>query len=168
MAEYKSIEYKEKEVEITHYILEEYEEETSNENLTYEMYKERIKKSYEIGERLNLCKITEIKKKSMKIRMPRYSILSENIVKDVFEEKMKNLLIWMYENKIIHLDLAPRNIGIDDKGDYQLIDLNDIYELNNDKDFIQSIKFSDFEFEHTGLEKEYKKIQKYWEDRLNL
>ena len=201
MGEYKSIEYKEKEVEITHYILEEYEEETSNENLTYEMYKEGIKKSYELGERLNLCKIIEIKKKTMKIRMPRYSILLENIVKDrlasqthpgptkneselveqqtgeervrtvvkdVFEEKMKNLLIWMYENKIIHLDLAPRNIGIDDKGDYQLIDLNDIYELNTDKDFIELIKFSYFEFKHTGLGKEYRKIQKYWKERLNM
>ena len=29
--------------------------------------------------------------------------------------------------------LAPRNIGIDKLGDYQLIDLNDIHIFKNDK-----------------------------------
>jgi hypothetical protein len=74
-SEYKYIEYKNDEVVITHDVLEEYEEETSNENLTYEMYK----------------------------------------------------------NKIMHMVLAPRNIGIDKLGDYQLIDLNDIHIFKNDK-----------------------------------
>ena len=165
-SEYKYIEYKDDEVVIT----QEYEEETSNENLTYEMYKEQVKSSYCIAEKLNLCSIIGITEESITIKMPKYLILLDNIEMDanVFEEKMIKLLNNMYKNKIMHMDLAPRNIGIDKLGDYQLIDLNDIHIFKNDKEFLDSILLSDCEFKNNGYGKGYKKVEKYWKEKLGI
>ena len=78
-SEYKHIDHKDDEVVITHDVLEEYEEETSNENLTYEMHKEQVKSSYCIAEKLNLCSIIGITEESITIKMPKYLILLDNI-----------------------------------------------------------------------------------------
>ena len=80
---------------------------------------------------------------------------------------MIKLLNDMYRNKIMHLDLSPRNIGIDKLGDYQLIDLNDIYKFKNDKEFLDSILLSNCEFKNIGYGKEYKKVEKYWKKIWN-
>ncbi len=52
----------------------------------------------------------------------------------------------MYLNKIVHLDLSPRNIGIDSNGDFKLIDLNDIYEFKEKQEFIDFLNLFQFEF----------------------
>lgn len=158
---YKHIEYKNDDVIITHYILEEYEEETSNPELTYQMYMDQTKQSYELALKLNYCESINISVESIEIKMKKYEILLNLIDnytgKKPFIKKLCKLLEEMYNNQIIHMDFAPRNIGIDLNGNLRLIDLNDIYEFKDKVEFIKWLELNKFEFDYTGLGKKYSK-----------
>jgi tRNA A-37 threonylcarbamoyl transferase component Bud32 len=156
---YKHIEYKEDTVIITHYILDEYEQEIDSKD--YETFTTETLQSYELAQQLNYCKILNIDDETITIEMERYQILYDSISnyvgKKPFIKKFCKLLDEMYTNNIVHLDLAPRNIGIDKNGDFKLIDLNDIYQCNNKQEFIKWLKLSEYELIHTGLSKKYNK-----------
>jgi hypothetical protein len=158
---YKHIQYKDNYVYITHYVLEEYEEETSNPELTFQIYMDQTIQSYELAYKLDYCEIINISDESIEIKMKKYEILWNNIDnfkgKNPFIKKFCKLLEEMYLNKIVHLDFAPRNIGIDLDGDFKLIDLNDIYEFKEKEEFINFLSNYQFEFNHTGLGNKYQK-----------
>jgi hypothetical protein len=158
---YKHIQFNDNYVIITHYVLEEYEEETSNPELTFQMYMDQTIQSYKLAHKLNYCELINISNESIEIKMNKYEILLNQIDnfkgKKPFIKKFCKLLEEMYLNKIIHLDFAPRNIGINSDGDFKLIDLNDIYEFKEKEEFIKFLGMSHFEFNHTGLGNKYQK-----------
>lgn len=158
---YKHIEYKDNVVILTHYLSEEYENEIDNKS--YEEYKNETIQSYKLAEQLNYCKIIDIDitEESITIEMENYKILyyelNNYMGKKPFIKKFCKLLNEMYINNIMHLDLAPRNIGIDKNGDFKLIDLNDLYTVSNKQDFINLLHYSKFEFDRVGLGNKYYK-----------
>lgn len=158
---YKHIEIKDNHVIITHYVLEEYEQETSNPELTFKSYMEQTIQSYRLADKLNYCELTNISDESIETKMPKYEILLDLIDnfkgKKPFIKKFSKLLEQMYLNKIVHLDFAPRNIGINSNGNFKLIDLNDIYEFKEKQEFIDFLNLFQFEFNQTGLGNKYKK-----------
>jgi len=158
---YKHIQFNDNYVIITHYVLEEYEQETSNPELTYQSYMDQTIQTYELAHRLNYCELTNISDESIEIKMKKYEILLDQIDnfkgKKPFIKKFCKLLEQMYLNKIVHLDFAPRNIGIDSNGNFKLIDLNDIYEFKEKQEFINFLNLFKFEFNHTGLGNKYSK-----------
>lgn len=167
---YKHIQYKEDIVIITHYIADEYEQEIDNKD--YETYKNETIDSYDLAQKFNYCKILNIDSESITIEMEKYTILydriSNYIGKNPFIKKFCKLLDEMYKNNIMHLDLAPRNIGIDKNGDFRLIDLNDIYKFNNKNEFIKWLHYSEYEFTRTGLNKKYRKACDIFLQQNNL
>lgn len=147
---FKTVNYYDDYVIIHHYILMEYEETVNNPKITYEIYKEECIKTYKLAEKIKACEILEMKFYNLKkddpedeiiIKMPKYEILYNNMQeyqdKNLFVEKFCKLLDEMWENKIIHMDLAFRNIGKDNDGNFKLIDLSDIAECNDYNQFIK-------------------------------
>lgn len=160
---YKYIEYKDNNVIITHYILDEYEEEVDNPNITFEIYKKQTIDSYNLAQELNYCKLlnnddNEIIQISMDKYTILYDVLSTYTGKNPFVNKFCELLNEMYINKIIHMDFAPRNIGIDTNGNFKLIDLDSLFSFNDNQEFIKWMYSFQFEFKFTGLGKKYNKV----------
>ena len=168
---YKHILYLDTSVEITHYILDEYEEEVDNPNKTYSMYKKEIIESYNLASNLGYCKIIEITEEFIIISMDKYFILSDNIKNFIgskpFIKKFFQLIESMWISSIIHLDFAPRNIGIDSNGNFKLIDLNELYKFTDKNEFISWLNLNEFEFVHAGLGKKYSKVKNIIIDKIN-
>ncbi len=168
---YKYIEIHDNKILITHNILDEYEEEVDNPSITYQHYKKQIISRYYLSERLNYCKVISIDNESIKILMDKYDILLDKIEdykgKNKFIKKFCKLLDEMYSNKIFHMDFAPRNIGIDTNGDFKLIDLNDIHEFKDHKEFLHWYDLSECEFKYTGLGKKFLKAREYLKSKFS-
>ncbi len=170
---YKEIELMEENIIITHNILDEFEE-VEDEYINYQEYKNYIIRSYNLAVKLGYCEIIEIDFDRIKIIMPKYNILIDDIQmyrgkkpNKPFVGKLCKLIDEMYENKIIHWDFAPRNIGVDKNGDFKLIYLNDLSEFNEDKKFIQWFDLAECEFKHVGLGRKFLQVRKYLIEKIN-
>jgi tRNA A-37 threonylcarbamoyl transferase component Bud32 len=157
--EYKKIIVEQDNVFIEHFVLEEYQDQDYCETYTFEIFKNEIINAYKLAVKLNCCEILEFLNESIKIKMPKYTMLCECINKNIIDKteiviKINKLIQQMWKNNIKHLDFAFRNIGIDKNGDFQLIDLNQMRQCNDSKDFKNWISFIELDFK----EYEQKKI----------
>ena len=162
--EYKYIDEIDDKIKIVHYVLDEYLTKYDDDIVesSYEEYKQYVLSSYLLAEKLNYCKILEITEISIIIEMTKYEVLIDNIEKyknnELFVEKFYKLLLTMWKNNIIHYDLAPRNIGIDSNGDFQLLDLNELHNIYKINDFIHWIKLFERNFFQLKLGEEYNQV----------
>jgi hypothetical protein len=120
----------------------------------FERFRNELIDAYKLAEQLNLCKIIKEDYDKIEINMPKYKILSDvtTIISDAkLIIKFMHLLEKMWEKRIIHMDLAFHNIGIDDNGDFQLIDLNEIRPCQNLDTFIKWFSYIKNEFDDANI-----------------
>ena len=163
---FKKIKFEDTEVVITHFIKDEYNEHDYNKSYTFKKFKTDILKSYDLAIKLNLCSIININNDSIKIKMPKYIILLHDLnnnikTKTKFIQVFCGLLHYMWSNKIIHMDFAFRNIGIDDNNNFKLIDLNEISECYSNKDFYEWFSYIKTDFLIFSILDYYIEIEEY-------
>lgn len=174
MGDYKELEEFEDYVLIKHYITgdymimqDDYKEVVNNNTNSNKLYnpstmyqkcKSNIINGYKLAEQLNYCEIINEEDDFIQIKMKKYEMLLDNISyykgTELCSEKLCSLLEEMYLNNIVHCDFAPRNIGIDEFGNFRFIDLNEVISCEGEIDFIDWIAYclKDFKFEGLGTE----------------
>ena len=178
MSEFKNVDYlKNNYVTITHFLLDEYEDKEEP-SYSYTSYKKQIMKSYNLAQDLGMCEIIQENANSVKIKMVKYNIIIDNINifigKNDFPENFCRLLEFMFKNNIVHLDFAPRNLGVDTDGEFKLIDLNeiyvatDVYKTSPKKCFEKWLDEYECEFTHAGLGNEFNEARKLFMDKIDF
>jgi len=147
-----------KTVNIIHNILDEYHMYEDDMN-TFDDFRKYVVNAYKKSEELDLCTIINIDDTKIEIQIPKYKVLydvmntknsgpgdvdSPFIMNDhKLTIKFTHILEKMWENRIIHMNLSFRNIGINDSGNFQLIDVSDIRQCDNLDEFIKWFSSSD-------------------------
>lgn len=167
MGNYKEIKYFDNYILLKHFICDDYvilddnTEEATNPTIIYENYKNQILTGYNLAKQLNYCEIINLQDDFIQIKMKKYEMLYDRLVdfinKKLFTIKMCQLLKEMYTNNIIHLDFAPRNIGIDENNDFKLIDLNELNKFTNKQEFLNWLESYEIDFKYDGLGEDYYK-----------
>jgi hypothetical protein len=137
---FKTIEFNDDDVLIHHYTYDEYEYKDLRGEISFIEFKENLLKNYRLCEKLGYCKIihddvfTTIMTRF--ITFDKYNKIDKEYAQNTFIHKFEKLILEMWNNQIIHLDFNLGNIGIDENGDYKLLNLNEVYSCENIDEFL--------------------------------
>jgi len=137
MGSFKSIEFVNNKVIIIHYLLDEYNSHDFVKEYTYEIFKNEIIEKYRYGVNCGWTDIIEITENTITTIMPKYDEILIDNIKKFNIDKLKKLINIMESYNIYHDDFAFRNIGIDNNGDYHLIDLSSLTKDKSYKIYVQ-------------------------------
>jgi hypothetical protein len=161
---FKTIEFNDDDVLIRYYIYDEYEYKDLRGEISFIEFKENLLKNYILCEKLGYCKIihddifTTIKMPRL-ITFDKYNKIDKEYAQNTFIHKFEKLILEMWNNQIIHLDFHLGNIGIDENGDYKLLNLNEVYSCENIYEFLSWYIDTKDNFNFFNLEKKLNLIE---------
>lgn len=161
---FKTIEFNSEDVLIHHYTYDEYEYKDLRGEITFAEFKENLLKNYRLCEKLGYCKIIHDYIFTT-IKMPRLVTFDKNnkidkeYAQTTFIHKFEKLIVEMWNNQIIHLDFNLGNIGIDENGDYKLLNLNEVYSCENIDEFLSWYIDIKYNFNFFNLENKLNLIE---------